>query len=53
MFRLPFAMPDGSRPLPDMLRGLAADRRAADARWDATSASFTVPARTVGVWVVE
>jgi pullulanase-type alpha-1,6-glucosidase len=31
----------------------AADRRAADARWDATSASFTVPARTVAVWVVE
>lgn len=32
--RLPFAMPDGSRPLPDMLRGLAADRRAAAGLWD-------------------
>jgi pullulanase/glycogen debranching enzyme len=31
----------------------AADRRAAEARWDAAGASFTVPARTVGVWVVE
>ena len=31
----------------------ATDRRAADARWEASSASFTVPPRTVGVWVVE
>ncbi|MFY8083471.1 MAG: alpha-1,6-glucosidase domain-containing protein [Rubrivivax sp.] len=31
----------------------AADRRVAEARRDAASTSVTVPARTVGVWVVE
>jgi len=30
----------------------AADRRAAQATWDAASASFTVPARSAVVWVV-
>jgi len=41
------------KPHPVLTAPSATDRRAADARWDAASASFTVPARTVGVWVVE